>query len=1049
MKRAAILLSLLVFLLLAACGRAAPAETPAPAPEVTAAPGKTPEPAETPEPAATPEPPPPPPPFEVPETLTLPRLTLASGGKETEALLDTAHWTYRNSKGEDVSADKIPASQTGNYRDMDWYSLEWPILRADGAVSLSFSMGEPKNPKLSAFTSLGMVPVALEDWTFLPYAGVNTYVLTCTWDWTKEEGGGSCSFILLVEGAETNAPAGTEREDLRLTITSADRYGCAFTLENLGTRWPYKAEAMTDRGDPFALLRRTEAGGWEWVKPIRTFQGGYAANLESGESWSWAWDWSYSYGCLPPGDYALMLCGYTRNQGAGKETLYLRSCFTLTDAERRVPGPLTLCPMPEGIEAAMEMRSEHRWVQTLSTEAEGWMAEYDFSLFRLTEDGELEYIPPEFHLPYGLNYPYWLLNGGSRDYDVDLAAQYGQLPAGTYVLRRRFLLRTEEERNYDAADRLWPLWPEDRVVFGDTVFTLNISLWDVPREVDPVDEWYHLYTGEETNLLISTAGSVFDSQKATLRLTNADANQWYMVGYESDYYYLYFNYLGEWFPVAGKRYRSHGGIWGHVKPGESQELGINFTLWYGELPAGTYRLVLNAGTWWADSAQEEPLRIVSQFVIHGDGSGEWQGLEEAEALVDTYSRELAAKYRYEPEGDWFLSPGPIWSRDPAVMRWALERQRDTLTVTVYRDRDLERAEALLGSYPNVEIIRARDFTTPSPVRESNTRTDLVLTARVIEQEDPALEPAGTWLLSLTWKGEETLELYPDPFYAIYLEEYDPEGDQWLRLPDFGWGRIGPLWMYTVPLEPGQTVNIYNLNLGWYQEDLSRDKQYRFALHMDTQPGSEVTLEYVLCPFRLEQYDKAASEEEIAALGESYPIMDDYVFNETNFLGKPLADYFDVTMRFENEDFLFFYAEAEYLGEGTSGESDIHEALRFQLRDIICGNVESIASIPWDYRKEGGVTVCYSTEAENWGDTRTLPEFREGDKYILCLALPREGKTIREDYPNALFLLGDGEVYYVTEGDLIMPTQYFRAEYAGYSRLTFRRLLQDLYADTME
>ena len=1039
MKKALFTILLLVLALLAACGKAAPAQTPAPAPEVTAVP------TETPEPTAAPESTPEPTPFEAPEILTLPRLTLASGGKETEALLDTAHWTYRNSKGEEVSTEKIPGSRTGNYRDMDWYSLEFPILYADGAVRLSFSMGEPKNPKLYAFTSLGMVPAALEDWTFTPYAGVNTYVLTCTWDWTKEGGYGSCSFILLVEGAETNAPAGTEREDLRLTVTAADRYGCAFTLENLGTRWPYRAEAMTDRGDPFALLRRTEAGGWEWVKPIRTFQGDYAANLESGETWDWAWDWSHSYGTLPAGDYALMLYGYTRDREAGKEILFLRGYFTLEDAERQIPGPLTLCPLPEGIESAMEKRSEHRWVQTLSTETQGWMAEYDFSLFRLSGEGELEYIPPEFHLPYGLNYPYWLLNGSSYTYDVDLAAQYGKLPAGTYVLRRRFLLRTEEERNYDTRDRLWQFWPEDRMVFGDTVFTLNISLWDVPREVDPVDDRFGFYTGEETNLLISTAGSVFDSQKAVLRLENVAANSWYDVGYEKGYPHLYFQYLGEWFPVGGKRYRSHGGSWGHVKIGESGELDVNFSMWFGELPAGTYRLVISADTV-GETAAEVP-RIVSQFRINADGSGEWQGLEEAENLVDTYSRELAARYRYALEGDWFYLPGPTRSRDLSVYTWKLERQRDQLTVTVYRDLDDDRAEALLGNYPNVEILRGENFTTPSPVREENTCTDGVLSARIIEQEDPALEPAGTWLLSLTWNGEEPLELEPNAFLTVFVEEYDPETEEWRRLPH-DWGQIGPQWMEFIPLEPGKTVNVYTVNLGLYRGDLSRDKQYRFALLTDTQAGEEETREYFLCPFRLEQYEKAATEEEIEALAEDYPLMDVHIFNESNFLGKSLEDYFDITMAHDNEDAVFFYAEAKYLGKGPSSESDIHKALLFRIRHIICGGVEAV---PAEYRRveDGGVVVCYSTATENNMGTQTLPEFREGERYILGLALPREGRTIWKDYPTALFLMGNGEVYYITEEDLIMPTQYFREEYAGFSRLTFRRLLRDLYAEAAE
>ena len=42
---------------------------------------------------------------------------------------------------------KIPLSRTENFRDTDWYDLDSPILYADGEVSLSFDMSEPKDPK--------------------------------------------------------------------------------------------------------------------------------------------------------------------------------------------------------------------------------------------------------------------------------------------------------------------------------------------------------------------------------------------------------------------------------------------------------------------------------------------------------------------------------------------------------------------------------------------------------------------------------------------------------------------------------------------------------------------------------------------------------------------------------------------------------------------------------------------------------------------------------------------------------------------------------------
>ena len=95
------------------------------------------------------------------------------------------------------------------------------------------------------------------------------------------------------------------------------------------------------------------------------------------------------------------------------------------------------------------------------------------------------------------------------------------------------------------------------------------------------------------------------------------------------------------------------------------------------------------------------------------------------------------------------------------------------------------------------------------------------------------------------------------------------------------------------------------------------------------------------------------------------------------------------------------------------------------------------------------TACYSAAEDSWApDIQTLPDFREGDRYILCLALPKTEQYAWRDYPNAIFLLGNGEVYYVTEGDLIMPTQSFREEYAGYARKTFKRLLRELYEEAV-
>ena len=841
--------------------------------------------------------------------------------------------------------------------------------------------------------------------------------------------------------APSLVPGAAETEELRLTVTEADGYGCAFTLENLGAR-PYHPQAMSDPEGPYALLRRGAGEAWERLEPIRRSPDGYTRGLNKGETWTGAWDWSYTYGVLPAGNYALILRG-TLGRGVAKEAVYLLGTFTLTGAEPEVPGPPILSEMPEVVENSLDRCSDHRWVQILSPSESRWLAETDYSLLRRTVTGEndytLEYIPPKYRLPDALNDSKRLLYGWSAAFDVDLAAQYGELPAGTYVLRRRFLHLTEEELDAGVEQtRSWRLIPEDRVMYGDTVFTLGRDLMEVPRGVDPVDERTPPYTGQGSSQLISTAGSVFTSEGADLRLQSLTPLRGYNLGVESDYFYLYFQYRGEWYPVEQQCRNSHGLMARFLVPGETGELSFDFTSRYGTLEPGVYRLLLSCIS---EPYSEDAGYIVCQFRINEDGSGQWQGLDEAEALVKLYSKQRLSLYDLPLEGDWFYVPGPTWSRDPYVESWGLERQGDQLTVTVWRERDYRQALALLGSNPEVEIVkRETPFTTPSPVREWNSGTG-VLAAALLEQESPVLDPEGTWVLSLTWEGEETAELLPDAIWCVYLEEYDPAGETWRRLPmtenfvrlAFGWG-------FTVPLEPGKPVNVYLASLAWYKADLSREKEYRFALNVDG-------LGWFTCLLPLGQYEKAASEEEIEALREDYPLMADHspLTDSSLLLVKPLEYCFSLLT--ENENYDFFYAEAEYLGKGSSSKIGIHNALRFRVRDILCGAVETL---PREYLEEDRSSViCCSAAVDNGApDIQTLPDFREGGRYILCLALPKTEKYAWRDYPNAIFLLGNGEVYYVTEGDLIMPTQSFREEYAGYARKTFKRLLRELYEDAV-
>ena len=403
MKKALFIIVILLLLLLTACGREAPAASPAPT--------------------------------EALYPYAPPKLTLISGEEKSEAVLDAADWTCRTEEGEEIPYAHTGISRTHFFYETDWYSLGTTVLYARGEARLSFDGPEPDSVKLFAFTALGMLPLECRDGRFTPLAGANAYALTGTWDRGKTGGGGGCRYILLIEGAETNEPDTTEPEELRLTVTRADGYGCAFTLENLGSR-PFVPAPMSENGDLFALLRRTSAGGWEWVQPIRrpmASMTSFAAGLDKGESRSCAWDWSYACGILPAGEYRLLLRG-TLGRGAAKELVYLRGDFTLTDAEPESSGPSTLCPCPRWLEVSLYSRelngSGHRWMQTLTPEKEGWATEQDFSLFRLTKEGELEFIPPEYNFPEYLNRTTILRPGKTASFEVELAARSGGWKTG-------------------------------------------------------------------------------------------------------------------------------------------------------------------------------------------------------------------------------------------------------------------------------------------------------------------------------------------------------------------------------------------------------------------------------------------------------------------------------------------------------------------------------------------------------------------------------------------------------------------------------------------
>ena len=547
-------------------------------------------------------------------TSSPPRLTLKSGEAQIEAILcPTFSWSHdtRIGGGSHVESDGVW------YGDMDWLSLDYPILAAEGPVSLDFSTEAPDRwCSLSVFSGGHEAPLALMDGRFTPLAGLHTYVLSCSWHSRREEpgGSGSCQYVLLIDGGENLGPEPMDTESLSLTVREADKRGCSFTLENRGNATFRGAEQA------YVLLRRTPAGGWDWVEPIRTPCDGASVDLPRGGTLDWAWDWSYACGELPAGEYRLQLRGTLVQEQASARA---SAVFTIEDAVPESPGPSTLCPLPEGMEYSLERLSPHRWVQTLRNPGQDLRVDRDFSLFRITDAGELAYISPDYLLPAGLNEPFLLRAGQEGKLEANLAAQYGELAAGTYILRRGILYLTGEDRGQEAETfRSWRLAPEDRIRYWDTEFTLTEPLSGANLPVEPLDE--RLYSGETPELPVDTGDSLLWQTQARLHLEIP--SDWpYTLTYDPRVFFLYFIQEGEWLPVKKAAYpvlQQTGYSPVSLAPGEEDTQDIYLFTAYDPLENGTYRLVLPCSLRPMEEGlkQEESFLLV-QFRLREDGRG--------------------------------------------------------------------------------------------------------------------------------------------------------------------------------------------------------------------------------------------------------------------------------------------------------------------------------------------------------------------------------------------------------------------------------------------
>ena len=275
-------------------------------------------------------------------------------------------------------------------------------------------------------------------------------------------------------------------------------------------------------------------------------------------------------------------------------------------------------------------------MQTLRLEGEGygWRVDRDFDLFRMSENGTLTFIPPAYRLPAGLNEPFLRRMGWDMRLEADLAARYGDLEAGTYVIRRRALYLAAAEDLYREEGllqtfRSWRLAPEDLVEYLDTVLILASPLSAPDLEAEPLDPF--LYIGEALTFPVSTEEDWYSSKQAHVMLkTPVYADFPYDLEYNPKDYGLYFLEGEEWLPLKRQNYfRTRKLDEVRQEPGSTREEYISYDAVYADLEPGTYRLVLPATAYpRKEGLEQQEGYIVLQFRRTEEGDGIWEPSEE-------------------------------------------------------------------------------------------------------------------------------------------------------------------------------------------------------------------------------------------------------------------------------------------------------------------------------------------------------------------------------------------------------------------------------------
>ncbi len=366
-----------------------------------------------------------------------------------------------------------------------------------------------------------------------------------------------------------------ETDGVSLSVAETRKNACVFEIRN-------------DADRPFSItkdyaLERRENDAWLPCQRLRASGlGVFSYEIPAGAAGRFVFDWSYPYGALPPGRYRLTVWGNLGDpiwhQGSLTAEFELRG-----DESAIAPAPAP-APGPDWAEASLTMVTPHKWRLRLWVEPERRLRwEDDITLFR--KEGA-DYVPVS--AAYRLPEERHITSRGELTWNLNLAAAYGELPPGEYLLRKRLLDLSAwpEER-----DRDWDLIAPEKLTLLDVPFTLAGTLPDVSRETDPWDRLLYV-PSLPVEERVGVRGEDPSPAGIRLLLENTGSEE-LMLGWN---WYLYFREGEEWFPVQTKIFGYYN-LGMPLAPGETKTQALSFEDGWGLLPPGVYRLVqeLNDG----------------------------------------------------------------------------------------------------------------------------------------------------------------------------------------------------------------------------------------------------------------------------------------------------------------------------------------------------------------------------------------------------------------------------------------------------------------------